>query len=282
MRDLFKQASKITNFNIILAVPLIIGIKLLDLYSFFSRAHLNSNLKILLASVTVLFMSAVLYALWFNMVKGAVDLHKKVFVLDSDRANASLGLFSTILDGIGKYFLSFVGVYIILFSIQILATPIVYFLGINIIGTLDEASAQQLLLIASEPATTANMASFVEQLTPTQIVFFGKWSLLFMLATSVIMYLLMLWVPEIIYKTQNPLVALFRSVGKLFKDFKTTFKLFLVLWVIGFLLLFTYTFAVINPIFYILVSIIMYYFIVYMAVLIFLYYDKKYTDGYEK
>ncbi len=280
MRELFKQASKVTNNNIILAIPLILGIKMLDLYTFFSRMHMDSNHKVLLASITVLFMSGVICALWFYMVKGAVDLSKKVFVLDVDRANASLGLFKIIPEGIGKFFLSFVGVYMLLFLIQIIATPIVYLLGVNIIGTLDEVSTQQLLQLASDPnfATNAGMASFVEKLTPAQIVFFGKWSLLFMAATSFVMYLLMLWVPEIIYRTSNPLVALFTSIGKLFKDFWNTFRIFLSLWFMGFVLLFIYTFAVINPVSYILVSILMYYFMVYVTVLIFLYY----ADRYEK
>lgn len=276
MRELFKQASKITNSNIILAVPLIVGIKMLDLYTFFSRVHMDSSGKVILASITVLFMSAVLYALWFYMVKGAVALSKKVFVLDADRANASLGLFKTIPEGIGKFFLSFVGVYLILFFIQIIATPIVYLLGVNIIGTLDEASTQQLLQIASDPASNTAMANFVEQLTPTQIVFFGKWSLLFMIATSFIMYLLMLWVPEILYRTANPFIALFTSIAKLFKDFWNTFRIFISLWLMGFVLLFIYTFAVINPLAYLIISILMYYFIVYLTVLIFLYYAEKY------
>lgn len=276
MRELFKQASKITNSNIILAVPLIVGIKMLDLYTFFSRVHMDSSGKVILASITVLFMSAVLYALWFYMVKGAVALSKKVFVLDADRANASLGLFKTIPEGIGKFFLSFVGVYLILFFIQIIATPIVYLLGVNIIGTLDEASTQQLLQIASDPASNTAMANFVEQLTPAQIVFFGKWSLLFMIATSFIMYLLMLWVPEILYRTANPFIALFTSIAKLFKDFWNTFRIFISLWLMGFVLLFIYTFAVINPLAYLIISILMYYFIVYLTVLIFLYYAEKY------
>lgn len=282
MREFFKQACKVTNSNIILAIPLIVGIKMLDLYTFYSRAHMDSNHKVLLASITVLFMSGVLCALWFYMVKGAVALSKKVFVLDADRANASLGLFKTIPEGIGKYFLSFVGAYILLFIIQIFATPLVYLAGVNIIGTLDDASMQQLLQLASDPASTSAMAAFVEKLTPEQIVFLGKWSLLFMIATSFIMYLLMLWVPEIMYTTSNPFVALFSSICKLFKDFFNTLKMFLSLWFMGFGLLFVYTFAVINPISYILVSILMYYFIVYATVLIFLYYDKKYAECNEE
>ena len=257
MRELFKEATKITNYNIILTVPLIIFVKILDLYSLYSRYTVDSTPKFLLASITVLFMFGVFCSGWFYMVRGAVELSKKVFVLDEDRAKATLNLFKTIPDGVGKFFLSFVGVYLLFFIIQLIATPVVYFLGVNIIGGLDSASMQHLqeVTIDSTIATNQGMAAFIDSLTPEQIVFFGKWSLLFMSVTSIIMYLLMLWIPEIIYMTPNPLVALWKSLIKLFKDFFTTVRLFLSLWFMGFALLFINTFAAFNPIAYIIMSI---------------------------
>ena len=126
MRELFKEASKITNYNLILAVPLIIFVLIIDLYSMFSRYSIDSNPKLLLASITILFMFGVFCAGWFYMVGESIKLSKKVFVLDKDRAIASMNLFKCIPEGIGKFFLSFVGVYIIFFLIQILATPVVY------------------------------------------------------------------------------------------------------------------------------------------------------------
>ena len=128
-------------------------------------------------------------------------------------------------------------------------------------------------------ASNDGMTSFIDSLSIEQIVFFGKWSLLFTVITSVIMYLLMLWIPEIIYNTINPLKALWRSLVKLFKDFFTTVRLFIILWLAGFVLLFINTFAVINPIAYIIMSIVLFYFSVYFVVLIFLYYDRKYVGA---
>lgn len=284
MLELFNQARKITNNNIILAVPLILGIKVLDLYTFFSKVHMDSSSKVFLAFITVLFMSSLFLAAWFYMIKGAVSLCKKEFVMDSDRANASLLLLKTIPDGVGKYFLSFVGLYFIIFFIQIISTYVVYYIGVKLIGSLDSASTQQLIQIASDSSVSSNtgVANFVEQLTPEQIIFFGKWSLLFMVATLVIMYILMLWIPEIIYRSKNPLIALFASIEKVFKDFKKTSLIFLILWIMGFILLFIYTFAIINPIAYMIISVVMYYFMMYVAILIFLYYDKRYVDDHEK
>ena len=72
MRELFKEATKITNYNIILTVPLIIFVKILDLYSLYSRYTVDSTPKFLLASITVLFMFGVFCSGWFYMVRGAV------------------------------------------------------------------------------------------------------------------------------------------------------------------------------------------------------------------
>ena len=279
MINIFKQAAKITNYNIILAIPLIVFVKLLDLYSLYSRNTVDSTHELILASVTVLFMSGAFFASWFYMVKEAIDLSKQVFVLDADRAKATMNLFKALPVGIGKYFLSFVGFYIILFFIQVFATPVVYLLGVNVIGGLDTESMQNLQVIAMDPSiTNQSMAAFIDKLTPEQIIFFGKWSLLFMLITSIIMYLLMFWIPEIIYKTPNPLVALWRSVVKLFKDFFSSFRFFISIWLMGFALLFLNTFAVINPLAYIIMNIILFYFTVFVVVAIFLYYDKKFVD----
>ncbi len=284
MRELFKEAIKITNYNIILAVPLIIFIKILDLYSLFSRANIDSAPKFLIASITVLFMFGVFCAGWFYMVEGAVKLSKKVFVLDTDRAKATMNLFKTFPEGVGKFFLSFVGVYIIFLFVQAIATPLVYILGVNIIGGLDPDSMQYLqeLTINTELAGSQGMPAFIDNLSIEQIIFFGKWSLLFMSVTSIVMYLLMLWIPEIICCTPNPLIALWRSLVKLFKDFFTTVRMFLALWFAGFVLLFINTFAVINPIAYIIMSIVLFYFSVYMVVFIFLYFDRKYVGGDEQ
>ena len=281
MRELFKDAVKITNYNIILTIPLIIFVKVLDLYSLYSRYNVDTTMKFIIASITVLFMFGIFCSGWFLMVKGAITLSKKVFVLDIDRAKATLILFKVFPEGVGKYFLSFVGVYVIFFLIQAISTPLVYLLGVNIIGGLDPDSMQNLQQLTMDNAVASNesMASFIDSLSIEQIVFFGKWSLLFTVITSVIMYLLMLWIPEILYNTINPLKALWYSLIKLFKDFFTTVRLFVILWVAGFVLLFINTFAVINPIAYIIMSIVLFYFSVYFVVLIFLYYDRKYNIG---
>ena len=120
MSNLFLKTFKITNNSIILTIPLIIGVKMLDLYSVFTKYTVDSLPKFFLASLTMLFMFGVLSAAWFYIVKEAVNLSKKVFVFDKDRANATFSLFKLLPEGIGKFFLRFCN------DIRITAVPVSY------------------------------------------------------------------------------------------------------------------------------------------------------------
>ena len=66
MRELFKDAAKITNYNIILTIPLIVFVKVLDLYSLYSRYNIDTAMKFIIASITVLFMFGIFCSGWFN------------------------------------------------------------------------------------------------------------------------------------------------------------------------------------------------------------------------
>lgn len=285
MKNIFIDSFKITNNSIILAIPLILFVKVLDLYSMYSKYHLDTTIKFVVASLTVICMFSAFCAGWFYMVKDAIKLSKKVFVLDKDRARATLYLFKSLVDGIGKYFLSFLGTCLIyIFVIQLIATQVVWLIGGKLIGTLDAASMEQLqeISLSAASSNTASMAVLLDKMTPEMITYFGKWSLLFVLVTFIVSYLLMLWIPEIMYKESNPLIALSSSIVKLFKNFFSSFGVYILLWFIGLTILFINTFSIINPFFYLLMSIIMFYFFVYMVVTIFLYYDRKYVNDDEE
>lgn len=279
MCNLYKEAGKITNNNIILAVPLIICLKIIDLYSFYSRTVADSIPKQLLASITLVCMFAVFASGWLYMVKKAVEFSKKIFVLESDRVNASLSLFKVFPEGIGKYFLSFVGVDVFLFFFQVLMLPFVLLLGVKLIGLADEATLMQFQQMFLDPAFSSNasMSFFVDKLTEQQIIFFAKWSLYLMVCSSIFMYFFMFWVPEIMYVTKNPVYAFGKSFVRLLKNFKHSIMMYLSMWFVGFVLLFINTFSFIGPIIYLIISVLMFYSIMYFVVLLFLYYDKKFV-----
>ena len=279
MYNVFSDAFKIVNFNLLLVIPLIIFIKLFDIYTMY--VGVDSNLKLLIASVTVMLMFSVFFAGWFYMIKGAVELSKKIFVLDSDRAKESMRLFKLFLEGVGKFFLPFIGVYLISFVIQLFFTIFTLILGLKIIGTPDAATMQALQNL-SAAGNNAAVADFVNGMSPELIKFFGQWSLLFITVTFIILYFLMFWAPEIFYSTKNPVLALCASIYKNLKKFPKTILLYVVLWIIGFAILFLNTFSMINPFLYLFVNLLIFYFNTYIAVCIFLYYDRNLMEDNEK
>lgn len=282
MFKLIKESFKITNSNIILTIPLIIFVKLLDLYSVYSRINLDTIPKFIVATITILVMFGIFCSMWFYMIKGAIENSKKVFVLDSDRTKASLNLFKKIPEGINKLFLPFSGIYIIFCIIQILLTPIVYLIGLKIISNLDTESLSNIQdLVLSSISESNSMIVLIDKMTPEQILFFAEWSILFMVLTSLIMYLLMLWIPEVVFNTKNPFFALFESITKLFRHFFSSLCLFSLLWFAGFILLFLNTFSMINPLIYFLTNVILFYFFLFVAICIFTYYDKRFCKDEE-
>lgn len=281
MKNILKEAVKITNNSIILAIPLILFVKLIDLYSMYSKYHVDTTPKLVIASITLMCMLCVFASGWLYMVKDAISFSEKVYVLDKDKAKESLMLFKSLLSGIGKHFMSFLGaVCIYVFVIQIIATQLVWYLGSKLIDSLDAASMRTLQDISISAATNnSSMSLLLDNMTPDMITFFGKWSLLFVVVTCIITYLLMLWFPEIIYRESNPLKALGYSVVKLFKNFRETFGLFIILWLIGFIILFLNTFSIMfNPFLYLLISIVMFYFFVYVVVCVFFYYKERFVS----
>lgn len=280
MFSVLKDAFKIVNYNLLLTIPLIIFVKIFDLYT--TYVGVDSNSKLLVASFTVMLMFSVFCSGWLYMIKGAVDLSKKVFIMDTDRAKASMQLFKSFLEGVGKFFIPFIGVYIIFFFIQLIFTIFTLTLGVHLIGTPDAASMQTLQNLAATGNNSAAISDFVNNMSPELIAFFGKWSLLFIVISSVLFYLLMFWAPEILNLSSNPLTALYNSWKKMFNKFFPTLGLYAILWLIGFVLLFMNTFSMINPFVYLFMNLVIFYFQVYFAVVIFLYYDKKLLENNEE
>ena len=277
---MFKEAFRVANDSIIIAVPLIFFIKIIDLYSNFALYRADSTAKFFLATITLIFLVGAFSAAYFYMVKRSIEISKKVFVIDSDRTKEILEIFKSSHDGISKYFVSFAAVYIILLAIEILLTPLVYLTGVRLIGHISPELIQGIQSVAADSSA---VSAFVDGLTTADMIFFAKWSLLLVAVASILMFLLMLWIPEIIYKTRNPLSALFKSIKKVFVNFGKSVKIYLGLYALGFLVFCLASFSFSNLAVYFISNFVIYYFYLYITILIFLYYDKKYnvTDNEE-
>lgn len=272
MLKLFKDSIKITNDNIILATPLIFFMWILSLYVGFSRLTVDSLPLAILSFVTVLFMTGAFFAGWFYMVKKAVQLSKQVFVLDSDKAKATFNLLKTIPAGIGKYFLPFIGM--IIFSLVVIAIvgALVFKLGMLLIGNLNLDPNQVRDVLTS----TSDMKAFLDSLSFEQLIKLNNWNLLLLGTSSLMSFLFMLWIPEIVFQTKNPFKALFNSIKKIFSKPWKSVQLFIFMSILNFVLSFINTFSIINHILYFIMMVIYFYFLVYLVVLIFTYYDREF------
>lgn len=276
MFKLFKDAFKTTNDCIILAIPLVLFMWILSFYFAFSNTVVNDPAELLLAFVTVLFMSGAFLSGWFYMVQKAINVSKQVYVLDEDRAKATMNLFKVIPYGIGKYFLSFIGLILIFLFVVSLSGTLVYKIGIHNIGNV--FTQEQ---ISTALSSTADMRNFIDSLSEDQLIKLNLWNLLIMGTTTILSFLFMLWIPEIIYSTLNPFVALFKAIKKSFIKFNKTLLLFIYLSFLNVIVSFISTFAILHPLLYLLVMVVCFYFIIYVVVLLFSFYEIEFcgTDN---
>lgn len=273
MIKLFRNAFKLTNEGIILATPLVLFMWLITLYLSFAKGVVDTIPEAASAFVTLLCMLGAFCSGWFFMVRKTIETSKKEFVLDEDRARATVNLIKTIPTGIGKYFLSFIGMFLIFLVLFGLFDILVYKFGIHFIGKIDFSAIQ----LKNAMASPQEMKVFLDSLTDKQLLKLSQWNLLFMAATSFISFIFMLWIPEIIYKTVNPLMALFKSIKKVFIKFPKSLALFIYMTFLNLIISFASTFAMLNIIIYMIMMIVYFYFMVYIIVLIFSYYDSEFN-----
>src|SRR5574344_454114 len=272
MKEIIKSAFKTTNDNIILTIPLVIFMWIMGAYLAYSQYTANSFWELMLVLVTTLCMLGAFLSGWFYMVKGAVALSKKVFVMDEDRSKAVLGLFKEIPTGIGSYFLSYIGMSFMAIVIFSIFAFLIYKIGILCIGRVD-FNAIQLKQALGSPN---DIKMLLDSLTEAQLIKLSNWNMLFIFSGAILSYLTFLWVPEVIYSTINPFSALFKSVKKIFKKPLKTFELFMLIGCSNIVLSFLSTFAIYNPLAYLIMMIIYFYFLVFIVVLLFTYYEKEF------
>lgn len=93
---------------------------------------------------------------------------------------------------------------------------------------------------------------------------------------SFVSYQLMLWVPEILYGTKNPIKAMINSTKKAINTFPRTIKLFLVMWFLFIGVYILFQLLLLNPILYFFVMLLNYYLIFFTAILVFTYYEQNF------
>lgn len=267
----FQKAFQITNDNIILTTPMVLFLFLLSIYIGIAQGAPINLASSILISLTTLFMLSAFFAGWFYMVQKAIELDKKEFILDQDKAKASFGLMKEIYVGVGEYFFSFIGA-LILYVFFILALLLVGFkIGFHYIGDVGVSISS----LREAFVSSAAMKSLVTSLNSEQLIKLNSWNILFLAVTSIFSFFTMFWPAQIVAGVKNPLVALFKSIGSIFKKPLSAIVLFLYVSFINFVISFVSAVSAVNTILYFISMLLYFYFLVYVVVLIFLYYDRE-------
>lgn len=278
MFKLFKDTFKSTNEGIILATPLILFLWVITLYISYSKEVVDTIPEMILSGITMLFMFSAFCSGWFYMVKKCVEFSKKDFILDEDKAHESLKLIQALPIGVGKYFLKYVGACVMFLGMAMVIASITYSITVPFIQQMNFSLEQMSTVINSAQEAT----NFISTMPTDKMLILFKLNMILLGITSLFSFLLMLWMPEIIYTDRNPLIALFTSIKKLFIKFWKSIGLFVYITICQFVISYLSTFALLHPLAYMIMMIIYFYFIVYIVVLIFSYYDKEFNNNDEQ
>jgi len=278
MFRLFLQAFKTTNEGIILAIPLTLFWWVVTLYLNFSVNVVDTYPEMILSGFTMLFMTSAFFAGWFYMVRKCVKFSKKHFIFDKDKNSEAFRLIKAMPKGIGKYFLFYIEACVIVIGLVLLAGFLVSTLSFPVLKEINTILSQ----MGVNLTTSFDVKEFINSLTQEQtyILLTPVLKLTFIIAAipTIFSFLLLLWMPEIIYTVKNPIIALFTSIAKVFKKFWKSLQLYIYITIVQLLISALGPFMFIHPVLYFLIVVLYFYFIVYIVVLIFSYYENEFRN----
>ncbi|MBR6098190.1 hypothetical protein IKP85_00420 [bacterium] len=280
MFKLYLEAFKTTNDAIILAVPLALFWWVISLYINYSFTVVDTLPEVILSVITMLFMTSAFCSGWFYMVKKSVIFSKKHFIMDNDRTTEAIRLIRAIPKGLGRFFLHYVVAAIVFISVALLLVMLVKGVTYPFVTQINDT----LISFGIRVSSPQEMDVVLDKLSPDKLMMLfdalfvpaAKLVLAVIAIPAVFSFLLMLWMPEIIYTRRNPIIALFTSMKKVFLKFGKSVHLYIYTAVIQMLVSSVGACALINPLTYMISMIIYFYFFVYVVVLIFSYYDANF------
>ena len=268
----FIDAFKYTNNNMLLLSLLISAVFIVSMYVMISTLRGVNPLWTML--IVILLMAAIASGFFYSVKKG----------ISTDVAEVSHDIktvFPTFYAGIGKYYLSFLGMFFLFF---VFATAIImgtFLLANTLICDVSELGIDPNAFFQIIATDNNAINTFLTSLSPQQQSYFRAWNRLFFFSTHLFTFLLILWIPEQVYTKKNLFVTLFNSVKKVIKDIPTLLCIFLTISFLNVVLTAFVLIPVNNPIllfiFSILSMIIPLYLLLYDFYTLFLYYQSKYV-----
>lgn len=275
MFKLFKDSFKVTNNCIILATPLIIFLSILGWYFTYTMSAVDNIAKLILAIITSIIMISGMLAAWLYMAKKTLSISKRVILFENERMKAFLEILSSLPNGIGRLFLSILGAVIIYIALFVSGTMLISFITTNFIANIDFFS---IFDIDSLFVTSKELFDEIAMLSNNELLAINCWYALMLIFSTIISFLTILWIPEIVYTEKNPIKALYNSVIKLVTTFPKTLLLYVYIAILTIFISILNTLLMFNPFLFFLVLVLYYYFLVYIVVLLFSYYEQNFIE----
>ena len=267
MIKVFKDAFKVSSENIVLATPLLVFLLLINIYLIVAKDAVKVLPSALLFFLTLLLMISAFMSGWFYMIKTAIYNFKNKVL---HRENETFKLINEFPVGIADYMGPYIGLSIAFLIFGDIVLVSVYYIGLNLIGSIGVTSSQ---FISATEAPVA-MQALIDSMTKTQVLKLNYWYFLIMFSLQIFSLFTMFWPVELLYSTKNPIKALFYSVERIFQR-PQSILLFIVISVLNVIMMILNYISMFNPISYFVMTLIYFYFIVYIFVLLFLYYEEK-------
>ena len=186
----------------------------------------------------------------------------------------------TFLEGVGKNTISLTIGVIFLFIIMNLVMYLSNYIALKYFGDISFIQ-KDLTVISQDPQTIKN---YILNLSQDKIITIYGWALCGAISLFFYGFLVLFYLPSLIYNEKNnfftkPFVAIINSLIFVFKNFKHTILIYLGVLALYIFLLFANTATMQNPILSFIVLFIYIYFISFVIMLIFNYYEQRYNSS---
>ena len=261
----FIKAFPLAN-NFMLLTILLMSIFIISMYMIIAgQTGINSVLSLLI----VIMLSSAFGAGFFHSIKHNADNPEEKITVKSS--------FETFYAGIGEYYLSFFGMFILFF---VLATLIIigsFLIADKLVCGIDQLgiSANDFFLILAAPN---QMDAIMDSINVVQQGHLKAWCRFFLFTTQAFTFLIMLWIPEKVYTKKHFFISLFTSIKKIFTDFPNALCVYLMIMFLNYIL--AIFIVLLSPFKFIafLLNICSLYLLILNFYAIFLYYKHKFIE----
>lgn len=273
----FIDAFKYTNNNVLLLSLLICSVFVVSIYMLVSTVR---GVSPLITMIIVMLLMAMIASGLFYTIKQEIKT-------DVDENSHDIkSVFPLFYTGVGKNYLSFLGIFFLFF---IFSTGIImgsFLLANTLICDVSELGIEPTAFFQIIATDNNAINTFLAGLSTEQQAYFRAWNRLFFLTTHIFTFLLILWIPEQLYTKRNVFVTLVNSVKKVFKDLPNVLCMFLTMSFLNVVLTAFVLLPVHNQfllfIFSILSMIVPMYLLLFDFYALFLYYQAKYIEPYDR